>query len=118
MQGNNVEVVLSRSKKKNAWKPPEATKINSCDDNNNVLLGNIAVSNWDDNSPAENNSTNKESLREMATKAMEKSDRSRKRKLHLDRWDAMIDEGKVRSLGVIHKEIQCAVIIIMFLFFH
>ena len=99
MQGNNVEVVLSLNKKR-AWKPPEATKVNSGE--GNVLLGNIAVGNWNDGDDVELSKVNvedskeKSSLRVMASKAMESADRSRKRDMHLDRWDATIDEGKVR----------------------
>ena len=99
MQGNNVEVVLALNKKR-AWKPSEATKVNSGE--GNVLLGNIAVGNWNDDNDVElskgnaNDPKEKSSLRDMASKAMESADRSRKRDMYLDRWDAAIDEGKVR----------------------
>lgn len=104
MKGNNVEVILSRVKKR-AWKPQEATKVNS--GGGNVLLGNISVGGWDDSDDvppksnfvsAASSSDSKPSLRDVASKAMESQDRSRKRKMHLDRWDAMIDEGKVRCM--------------------
>jgi hypothetical protein len=102
MQGNNVEVVLSRNKKR-AWTPKEAAKVNSSEDN--VLLGNIAVGGWDDDmvdvSVNAKGTKEKSSLRDMATKAMESADRSRKRVMHLDRWDAAIDEGKVRSVACV-----------------
>ncbi len=96
MQGSNVEVVLSRKQGK-AWKPLEATKIRSFTGNNNLLLGNIAIGNWDDAANMGKSDNNKDALREMATKQMESSDRLRKRKMHLDKWDAMIDEGKVSN---------------------
>ena len=102
MHGNNVEVVLSRIQKRKSWTPPEAAKTNN--GNGNVLLGNISVGNWNDNEDksASNNGPTlgssieqQSSLRAVATKAMESEVRSRKRKMHLDNWDAMIDEGKV-----------------------
>ena len=99
MKGNNVEVVLSRNKKR-VWKPQDAVKINSEDAN--VLLGNRAVGGWDDDSDDEivkknKKSKNDTSLRVMASKILESADRSRKREMHLDKWDAALDEGRVRS---------------------
>lgn len=89
MKGNNVEVILSRGKKRKAWKPPEAMKLSSGADN--LLLGNITVGNWDsDDKP--------NSLRDVAAKEMESKARSRKRKMHLDRWDAAIDEGRTKKV--------------------
>lgn len=89
MKGNNVEVILSRGKKRKAWKPPEAMKVSSGADN--LLLGNITVGNWD----SEDKSN---SLRDVAAKEMESKARSRKRKMHLDRWDAAIDEGRTKKV--------------------
>eukprot|EP00804_Cyclotella_cryptica_P008187 CCRYP_015136-RA/>CCRYP_015136-RA protein AED:0.30 eAED:0.30 QI:1146/1/1/1/1/1/3/1999/621 len=101
MQGNDVEVVLSLNKKR-SWKPPEATKVNSGE--GNVLLGNIAVGNWNDEDDVKlskgnaKDSKDKSSLRDLASKAMESADRSRKRDMYLDRWDAAIDEGKRKKV--------------------
>ena len=103
MKSNNVEVVLSR-KKKRAWKPQEAAKVNS--EKANVLLGNIAVGGWNDYDddivevkvpkPQKNKKDPRDvSLRDMATQAMQSADRSRKRSMHLDKWDAALDEGRV-----------------------
>ena len=89
MKGNNVEVILSRGKKRKAWKPPDAAKLSSSVDN--VLLGNISVGNWDSEEKPN-------SLRNVAAKEMESKERSRKRKMHLDRWDAAIDEGKTKKV--------------------
>eukprot|EP00986_Skeletonema_menzelii_P015034 scaffold10893_cov153-Skeletonema_menzelii.AAC.2 len=89
MKGNNVEVILSRGKKRKAWKPPEATKLSSAVDN--LLLGNISVGNWDSEEKPN-------SLRDVAAKEMESKERYRKRKMHLDRWDAAIDEGKTKKV--------------------
>jgi len=89
MKGNNVEVILSRGKKRKAWKPPAAMKLSSEADN--LLLGNITVGNWDSEEKPN-------SLRDVAAKEMESKARSRKRKMHLDRWDAAIDEGKTKKV--------------------
>jgi hypothetical protein len=89
MKGNNVEVVLSRGRKRKAWKPPEAMKVSSGADN--LLLGNITVGNWDSEEKPN-------SLRDVAAKEMESKARSMKRKMHLDRWDAAIDEGKTKKV--------------------
>jgi hypothetical protein len=99
MKGKNVEVVLSRNKKR-PWKPQEATKLNSA--KGNVLLGNYAIEGWDDNTEMSISKKSKKGnqdgslLRDLASKTMEAADRSRKREMHLDKWDAGIDEGKVR----------------------
>jgi len=103
MQGSNVQVVLARKKGK-AWKPLEATKVNTCSENNNVLLGNIAIGNWGDAENSVKSDNKKEALRESATMQMDSSDRSRKRKMHLDKWDAMIDEGKRKKVKVKNPE--------------
>ena len=103
MKSNNVEVVLSR-KKKRAWKPQEATKVNS--EKTNVLLGNISVGGWNDDDIVEvqvpkpqksKKDLRDVSLRDMATQAMQSADRSRKRSMHLDKWDAALDEGRVSN---------------------
>jgi hypothetical protein len=89
MKGNNVEVVLSRGRKRKAWKPPEAMKLSSGADS--LLLGNITVGNWDSEEKPNY-------LRDVAAKEMESKARSMKRKMHLDRWDAAIDEGKTKKV--------------------
>lgn len=89
MKGNNVEVILSRGKKRKAWRPPEAMKVSS--EANSLLLGNITVGNWDKEETPN-------SLRDVAAKEMESKARSIKKKMHLDRWDAAIDEGKTKKV--------------------
>lgn len=91
MKSNNVEVVVSR-KKKRAWKPQEAAKVNS--EKGNVLLGNITVGGWNDGDGVSSKG-NSNSIRELATQAMESEERSRKREMHLDKWNAALDEGRV-----------------------
>ncbi|KAL7511818.1 hypothetical protein ACHAXN_008748 [Cyclotella atomus] len=107
MKGNNVEVVLKRHKKR-AWKPQEAAKVNS--DKGNVLLGNIAVSDWNDDEPEISKKSKKAAkddvLREIASKEMESADRSRKRGMHLDKWDAAIDEGRKKKIKIKNPDLE------------
>jgi len=69
------------------------------------LLGNILVGKWDD---GENDETvtsgydESESIlqkgRRLAFQEMEANKRKRRRHMHLDRWDAKLDEGKKRKI--------------------
>lgn len=106
-----LEVVLGhRSTKGPAWKPNLPSH-----DQEHELLGNRAVGRWDDEDDNEDdkaigdNDVKKSSAplpparsseyRAQVVKRMEDSERSRKRKMHLDRWDAHLDQGKVRCCG-------------------
>jgi hypothetical protein len=70
------------------------------------LLGNLGVSRWDeDDDDGGNTSTERRKSQEGRASQhrnhivakMDKQERSRKRKMHLDRWDAVLDQGKVRT---------------------
>ena len=89
MKGHNVEVILSRMRKRNAWKPPKAMKVSS--EAKSLLLGNISVGKWDEEEKPS-------FLRDAAAKEIESKARSMKRKMQLDRWDAAIDEGKTKKV--------------------
>jgi hypothetical protein len=75
------------------------------------LLGNLGVSRWDEEEDDDGGNTSTERRKAQEGRAshhrnhivakMDKQDRSRKRKMHLDRWDALLDQGKVRTLLVI-----------------
>eukprot|EP00934_Nitzschia_sp_Nitz4_P004101 Nitzschia sp. Nitz4//scaffold33_size148984//111651//114677//NITZ4_002942-RA/size148984-processed-gene-0.177-mRNA-1//-1//CDS//3329548469//4091//frame0 len=64
------------------------------------LLGNLGVSRWDDgdDSLPKAQAAPKEEERSKIVKNMEKSEKSRKRKMHLDRWDALLDQGKTKKV--------------------
>jgi ubiquitin C-terminal hydrolase len=83
------------------------------------LLGNMDVSTWDDpvdGASGDPKNQRKSSGGEKASKArihivgsMEKQERSRKRKMHLDRWDALLDQGKVSKRAMVSAYcIACA----------
>jgi len=103
MKSNNVEVVLSR-KKKRIWKPHEATKVNS--EKGNVLLGNITVGGWNDDDDVFSSKGHNNSIRELATQAMESEERSRKREMHLDKWNAALDEGRKKKVKTKNPELE------------
>ena len=65
------------------------------------LLGNMGVSRWDDEDDNGSN-TNQKTVagdRNNIVQGMEKQERSRKRRMFLDRWDSILDQGKVRKLA-------------------
>jgi hypothetical protein len=97
-----LEVILGpRTTKDIGWKP---TVRNSSKEHE--LLGNRAVGRWDDHLSESDGDGAKQlapslgaqcsNHRVQVIKHMEDSERSRKRKMHLDRWDSHLDQGKVR----------------------
>ena len=100
-----VKVVLGRlKKKKSSWKPA----VNGKSRNDQVgcsLLGNRVVSGWGDdddgNDTAPKNAKAKAKikravkLREKVFQETKLKEKSRKRKMYLDSWDAGLDSGKV-----------------------
>jgi hypothetical protein len=76
----------SRFKNKKAWKPLETTSSKSDEYH---LLGNAAVDRWDKDDAVEED-------RVAIVDVLQRADVQRKRKMHLDRHDAMLDQGKVR----------------------
>jgi len=73
-------------------------------DNDHELLGSVRVGKWDDDddgdsdTPATKLTRAQSEQRKDALKQLEKHDRSKKRKMHLDSWDAMLDEGKKKKV--------------------
>jgi hypothetical protein len=97
-----VEVMLGPRKMRRGWKPKAFMRGDRSKGSD--LLGNLGVSKWDDadggkeqNNVAEQHSSKGHIDRGRIVKDMEKQERSRKRKMHLDRWDALLDQGKVRK---------------------
>jgi ubiquitin carboxyl-terminal hydrolase 36/42 len=108
-ESHRTRVVLSRAdsrgkvkvmlgpRKKRSWKtrvPTSGVKGAAFE-----LLGNTGVSTWDDEDDQGGDSKRKASngCRSNIVGKMDKQERSRKRKMHLDRWDALLDQGKVRE---------------------
>jgi hypothetical protein len=72
------------------------------------LLGNMSVSNWDDDeedtgvSPTSHVSNGSgagaNSARAAIVQKMDKEEKSLKRKMHLDRWDSVLDQGRTKKM--------------------
>eukprot|EP00571_Detonula_confervacea_P004781 CAMPEP_0172314994 /NCGR_PEP_ID=MMETSP1058-20130122/23767_1 /TAXON_ID=83371 /ORGANISM="Detonula confervacea, Strain CCMP 353" /LENGTH=768 /DNA_ID=CAMNT_0013028971 /DNA_START=6 /DNA_END=2312 /DNA_ORIENTATION=- len=102
-QSNNNQIkatqrnsAFSCAKKMRTWNTPGAVKLISCDEN--ILLGNIAVGNWNDKdsdlTSVGSLKEDKISLRYAAIKEMETVTQSRKRQMFVDFRDSTIDEIK------------------------
>jgi hypothetical protein len=97
-----VEVMMrSGLAGKRAWIPKTANGQNT---NEYDLLGNLSVSKWEDDDEDKYNGTDRvqsqdttADARAKITKAIQKAEQDRKRKLFLDRHDAMLDQGKVSA---------------------
>ena len=86
-----LEVMLGPRHGAKAWKPK--TNVANIKDEEHELLGSIRVGKWDDN--GDDDDALHSGQRKNALKQLEKHDRSRKRNMYLDRWDSMLDEGRV-----------------------
>jgi ubiquitin C-terminal hydrolase len=97
-EGGKVEVMMGpRYKTKKSWRPKttEGQKDEGYD-----LLGNLRVGKWDDDDEyigKDNGNRKLESLqaRTKIAKQMQRVEQDRKRKMFLDRHDALLDQGKV-----------------------
>mmetsp|Transcript_36934 Transcript_36934/g.54087 ORF Transcript_36934/g.54087 Transcript_36934/m.54087 type:complete len:683 (-) Transcript_36934:402-2450(-) len=103
----NIQVVLGRKQKTSAWKPSSSPNLRDNDEND--LLGNINIGKWDDeddgNDDEMKNMENsgvinqqQKSQRSFVLKEMQSKERSRKRKMYLNSWDAKLDEGKRKKV--------------------
>ena len=87
-----VQVLLRKGKnKKAAWKP---THVKGYEDESG-LLGNTKVSKWDEEDEVYNKDS---SFREAALREFKRDEKSRKRKMYLDSWDAGLDKGKTKKV--------------------
>ena len=111
VQQGNIEVFSYRNK--NVWKPSEKGVKGT------ELLGNVNVGGWDDDEDedvklrASSSNITQSGTRSAVLEQMHKRERKRQKSLHLDRWDAKLDEGKVcqeNLSNVFHMDI------ILFLF--
>ena len=90
--GGKVEVIVrSQLKKQRAWIPKT---VQAQTDEEFVLLGNIPVGKWDDDDNLSEVIPNGH-VRTKIAKDMKTGEQDRKRKMFLDRHDAMLDHGKV-----------------------
>ena len=92
-----IAVMMGPRKNKRMWKPK--TFQPGKKEKGSELLGNVGTSTWDDPDDVGKKSKSLAN-RDRIVEQMEKKEKSKKRKLHLDRWDAFLDQGKVRTTFV------------------
>lgn len=99
-----VEVVTNVRKKK-VWKPKSTPLSRTSDDF--ALLGNQQISKWDDDSDSESpekqaeqpaNGDSRLQERKTIVRQIDKTANTRKRKMFLDRWDSILDQGKTKKV--------------------
>ena len=89
--GTTVDVMVGpRNKHSKPWKPGSSLPPRASSGHD--LLGSTKVGSWDE--AAEPNVSNSYARRK-AIEQIKTKDRQRKRKHHLDRWDSILDQGKV-----------------------
>lgn len=96
-----LEVIMGpRFKSKKAWKPKVI--IGGYKDDKRDLLGTVPVGQWDDDPnevPNDPNEVPNEHVdRRKVVKKLDKVETDRKRKMHLDRWDSLLDQGKQKKV--------------------
>jgi len=100
-----VEVVVGARTKQRTWKPV-ATVADSHGEEYG-LLGNRRVEQWADDDDEDNDGRNDKNFnrrhagnpgRSKLIDHVAKTERTKKRKMYVDRWDATLDQGKVRKM--------------------
>ena len=95
-----LEVMMGpRFKTKNAWKPKATIGGNKGEERD--LLGTVQVGKWDDGT---DDVSSAQVDRRKIVKKLDKMETSRKRSMHLDRWDAILDQGKQKKVKVKQPE--------------
>ena len=95
-----VEVMLGPRRRRRAWQ----AKVPHAGGRGFDLLGNVGVGQWGEETGGDDvvgqmeNSPVASQGRATIVQLMEKEERTRKRQRYLDRWDALLDQGKVSSL--------------------
>jgi len=96
-QRGSVQVILKNpNKKKKKWKPITAST-------NNLLLGNVDAKGWDDEVCTSDKVTgtgNEDSVRRTVLEGIVQKEKSRKRKMYPDKWDAELDKGKTKKVKI------------------
>ncbi len=108
-----VNIKVGKLKNRKPWKSPSAAKAIGTKVH---LLGNTAISGWDDeDADVDNTAVRKkkekaQKLREFVAKETKEKTKDRKRKMYQNSWDAGLDAGKVsnfclRKLIPFHKRL-------------
>ena len=94
-----VKVMLG-SRKRKVWESVASTLPSK--GSNFHLLGNRKVSQWDDDDDNDDGNTkdtqSTKRKRENIVETIDKQNRKRKRKMHLDRWDSHLDQGRQKKV--------------------
>mmetsp|Transcript_17298 Transcript_17298/g.26198 ORF Transcript_17298/g.26198 Transcript_17298/m.26198 type:complete len:906 (-) Transcript_17298:1-2718(-) len=95
-----LEIMIGpRYKSRKAW-APKATYVRSSNEKFG-LLGTQSVSTWEEEDVASVTPNRKELVVDMA-----KKDNVRKKKMHLDRWDSLLDQGKRKKVKNVNAELM------------
>ena len=111
--GSKIEVKVNRKKAKKAWQPSTlSSKERHNKSGRSDLLGNLNIGRWDDeeddgagtagrsDDERYDNAVVSSSMRrrQKAVQEMNAKEKSKKRKMYLDSWDAALDEGKQKKV--------------------
>lgn len=109
-----LEVMLGPRKGSKTWKPKALSSTER--GSQHELLGSVKVGRWDndedkidDTIPFKSSEAQIEQ-RSNALRQFDKRERSRKRKMYLDRWDSMLDEGKKKKVKEKKEALQMVVL--------
>ena len=97
-----LEVMLGPRRGSKTWKPKTFSSLEQ--GSQHELLGSVKVGKWDndddnmDDTIPFRSSEGQFEQRSSALMQFDKRERSRKRKMYLDRWDSMLDEGKKKKV--------------------
>lgn len=96
---SKVKVLLKKLRRESKpWRPHGSERTDAYE---NVLLGNQNVSKWDDDEESEKPSKKQENeFRKNVAELNKKSEKEKKRKMYLDRWDAELDAGRKKKIRV------------------
>ena len=99
-----VQVKLGVRKKFKPWKPVVGFPTQNRSTSSNELLGNLNVGTWDDDADVDDTVESSNSFNKMRRKkgiqAIESERRAQKRSMHMNRWDAALDEGKTKKVKI------------------
>jgi len=93
LQQGKLSVIASPSRQ--LWKPSAALS-SSKTTSDSLILGNTSIDKWDDDD--NNDNDNIKEKRETILKSEMKKSQLQKRKMRLDKWDSVLDEGKKKKV--------------------
>jgi ubiquitin carboxyl-terminal hydrolase 36/42 len=98
-QGKLEVMIGPRYKVKKKWQPKYTYARSS--EENLALLGTRMIPKWDDpDNKEEHYAANKILARTTVVESLQKAENERKRSMHLDRWDAALDQGRTKKVKI------------------